>query len=211
MLLFFDIETAPVVQLNEMPLELRELWKERYCKDMPQSETHSSYFRKRAGLYAEFSKILCISLWYIVGTEIKIKTLMWAELDILKSFFKAIEWNTLAWYNIKRFDMPFICKRAVIRWMDSVPKEINNHWKKPWELECVDVMEIWKFGGWMTASLGVVCEVLDIQSPKGEIQWNNIWEFYFSKEFDIEKVKNYCEADVEATIKIYDKLKKVLL
>ena len=68
-ILFLDIETAPMVQsFDELKPEFQELWdkKSSYFRD---EEQNAEDVFERAGIYAEFGKIICISIGFIAGPE----------------------------------------------------------------------------------------------------------------------------------------------
>ncbi len=212
MLLFFDIETAPAVSYDDLSQSLKVLRSERYCKKKDENHTDEEHYYLTAWLYAEYSKILCISSGFEHLDEIKIMNFKNKnEKKNIEEFFSMINnpKTSLAWYNIKWFDMAFVCKRAIINWieMSEIPTNINHLWKKPRDIDSVDVMEMWKFGGSMWASLWLACEAVWIESPKGEVQGNMIWTYYYSDEYDLVKVMKYCENDVRATIKLHKKIK----
>ena len=207
--IFFDIETAPDKKYEELSPWMKSLWKDRYCKKMKEWTTPEEHYYNTAWLYAEYSKILCISAWYFKDDWTKdINTFhKKEETENIRDFFNKTHKHKLAWFNIKWFDMAFMCKRAAMSWL-KIPFNINHIGKKPRDSDVLDLMETWKFWWWMGASLGLACEAMWIESPKWEIQWNMMWVYYHSDEFNIEKVVAYCENDVRATMELYEKTKK---
>ncbi len=241
MQLFIDIET---IRSKHTP-KLEQLRKEKY-----EEKSWESYW-----LFAEFWKIVCISIWYEHEDQFKIKSLVGDEKQILKDLFWMITKNTiLVWHNLIWFDLPFIQKRAIIHWLE-LPWTINTFWKKPREIKHFDTMLMRKHTSRTNTSLEVLCEILDIESPKDWIiKWANIQEFrdselkhknYFAQktwwllaveyfwiryevkpwlsEAELKKfyrktemkvkldiISGYCENDVIATYKVFNKLSKCL-
>jgi len=202
MLLFFDIETAPECDYASLGENKKKLWVERYYKDSDENE--DDFYHERAWLYAEYSKILCISYWRIGENWIEIKSLVGDETKIICDFFILIMKYRLAWFNIKQFDIPFICKRSIILWI-KIPSKISPIGKKPWEVDHVDLMEIRKFNGFTSTGLALVCESLGLPSPKDEMSWADVWRYYH-KTGDVYKIAEYCEKDVKSCIEVYQKI-----
>ena len=203
MLLFFDIETAPACHRKDLTESLKTLWIERYLKD--NDEAPDVFYLDRAWLYAEFSKVLCISCWYIWNDwEIIIKTYQWDEKELISDFFSAILKVRLCWWNIKQFDIPFICKRAVVNWI-RIPHYISPIGKKPWEVPHLDLMEIWKFNWFTNSWLALTCETLWIPTPKDAMGWADVGKHYLETG-DVSDIVAYCEKDVKATIAVYQKM-----
>lgn len=213
MIIFFDIETAPKHKYEDLPSGMKDIWQERYCKEMPSTETPESHYYNKAWLYAEYSRVLCISCGvYNKNMEIVIKSFSQDdEKDLLVDFFEVINkpYAKLGWFNIKWFDMWFVCKRALINWIIEMPNCINHTGKKPRDIRSIDIMELWKFWWTLGASLGLVAEALGLPNPKWDIQGNMLWKYYHSKDYDINKVVKYCEDDVKTTMEVYNKLSKV--
>jgi len=210
MILYFDIETAPIYSWSKLPKNLKKIWEERYCKNIWEVKPSEWYYEK-AGLYAEYSRVLCITMCFQHKDKFITKTLHNDdESELLEEFYDTIGKRTditMAWFNIKNFDMPFLCKRFVIQ-SKKIPYQINNIGKKPWEIAAIDIMEDWKFAWYMWASLNLICEALWMESPKWwDVDGKNMWKYYHSKDFDIKKVVEYCEKDVAATRKIHSILK----
>ena len=105
-------------------------------------------------------------------------------------------------HNGKEFDFPFLCRRLVINSM-SIPHMLNIAGKKPWEVPHLDTMELWKFGDYKNyTSLNLLAQVLNIPTPKDDIDGSMVWEVYW-KEKDIERIRNYCQKDVITVAQVY--------
>jgi predicted PolB exonuclease-like 3'-5' exonuclease len=219
--LFFDIETSSEFKdfetLEKEKPKLAKLWIKRteYLKDKYSENSKMSIeelYQRKAGLHAEFLKIACISFGRIIQTEEKslIKTASFTgdnEHDIInkslslmtKYMNKEVD-SRIGGFNIKRFDIPVLCKRAIIC-EHSIPFFFRFHEIKPWESRVTDLIETWSFGAWQEsfASLDLVCEVLGIQSPKENTDASMVQSFVHEYN-DYAKISSYCEGDVIATI-----------
>jgi hypothetical protein len=134
--LFFDIETAGITSSFEELLEfdprIAKLWEKR-CKWLKQNsgEEYQDYdcgdfWKIKASLHPEFSKVVCISFGAYHGDEMKIQSFVGEEYEILnntnKVFNNAISkaWK-LGGHTIKNFDIPFVGKRMIINKIDLAP------------------------------------------------------------------------------------------
>jgi uncharacterized protein YprB with RNaseH-like and TPR domain len=151
--LFLDIETVPqFYNFSELSDEARSLYESKtksFQKDKSVEEVY-----ERAGIYAEFGKIICISVGYIhdgvLGRQIRLKSFFNDdESMLLHEFVSLLEENPrfsiLCGHNAKEFDFPFICRRLLINGI-SLPSVLDITGKKPWEVSHLDTMELWKFG-----------------------------------------------------------------
>lgn len=78
--------------------------------------------------------------------------------------------------------------------------------KKPWEINHLDTMEMWKFGDYKAyTSLSLLCHVFKIPTPKDDISGADVARVYY-EEHDLERIKKYCEKDVIALIQLFNKL-----
>ena len=200
--LFLDIETVPIVSnYDELPEKFRQHWDkkaERLRKT--ESDTPDLLFQ-RAGIYAEFGKIICISVGFIKNNEFRLKSFYGEdELQLLKDFANLLEkyYNSqqhlLCAHNGKEFDYPYIARRMVINGI-RLPEIINIAGKKPWEVAHLDTMDLWKFGDYKSyTSLDLLTTVFGIPTPKDDIDGSMVADTYY-KEKDLERIKEYCQKD----------------
>lgn len=187
MIIFLDIETIKDINnFNNFNLE----------------KIKSKYWDK-LDFSPELNKIITITL----GTETKegivLKNLKWDEKEQIEAFFTAIEWNTICWFNIKSFDLPFIIKRALFHKI-KIPNCLKFFGKKPRELEhIIDLLEVYKNNVyWSIWNLDLICNFLWITSPKDDnIDWWQVQRYF--EEWKIDEILAYCKRDVKATIDIY--------
>ena len=214
-ILFLDIETVPQYSsYNEQPEEWKTLWglKAQYLIRNKEEETVETIY-PRAGIYAEFGKIICISCGFIQGTgaDKKIilksfagdeeKKLLYEFSDMLKKW-SADGSKFLCAHNGKEFDFPYLCRRMVINQI-AIPSILNMSGKKPWEVNHLDTMDLWKFGDFKNyTSLNLLAHSLCIQTPKDDIDGSMVWEVYW-QEKNLPRIVTYCQKDVVTVAQIF--------
>lgn len=206
-ILFLDIETAPLVyQYKDLDATTKALWDKKWAHN--ESETPEERYKK-AGIYAEFAKVVCISLGNFHGGKFYVKSFASQDekhlLELLNEhlvkYYSSDESNLCA-HNGKEFDFPFLCRRFLINKM-KLPKILNISGKKPWEVKLLDTMELWKFGDYKSyTSLDLLAHTFDIPSPKGEIDGSDVARVFWEKN-DLELLKTYCGKDVITLASIY--------
>lgn len=197
--LFIDIETAPQHDSIEGYSPTMRAKLEQKYPDDPYG---------RAGLHAEYGKIVCISVGYISVNEIHLKSFTGEEQTILEDF-AAMAVNSFKYvgHNILDFDLPFIQRRMIINGI-KIPQGIQTAGKKPWDLDGMigDTMVMWSGTQWKyRVSLNVLCELLGVESPKSDMDGSKVGEAFYRGEID--RIAKYCEADVIATSAVYQILK----
>ena len=215
-ILFLDIETVPETELfEELTDQKKELWdqKSRYQR---KEEFTAEEFYKRAGIWAEFGKIVCISVGYFnfKGDIRSFRTTSFhGEESILLKEFKNLL-NThfnqtkhlLCGHNAKEFDFPYIARRMLIHGIE-LPYKLNLFGKKPWEIPHLDTMELWKFGDYKHfTSLKLLAHIFGIPSPKDDIDGSQVREVYYVEK-NIDRIITYCEKDVVTTAQVFLKLR----
>jgi len=211
-ILFLDIETVPQHQhfsdLDETSQQLWELKTQYQRKD----EFSPEEFYDRAGIWAEFGKIVCISVGYfkMQGDTRNFRTTSFYgdESKILKEFkqlltdyFSSVK-HLLCAHNGKEFDFPYIARRMVINGI-NLPYKLDLFGKKPWEVPHLDTMELWKFGDYKHyTSLKLLAHILGIPSPKEDMDGSMVKDVFY-KEKDIDRIIDYCELDVVTTAQVF--------
>lgn len=203
-LLFIDIETVPrEPSFNTLDDYWKELWQEKIHRSLPENETAESYYTQRAGVMAEFAKIICISTGYIHQNKLRIKSFYGDdEKTILTELIKTldqIEKVNDKWcftgHNIKEFDIPFICRRLVMNNL-PIPVYLDFQNMKPWETNLVDTFQYWRFGDYKHyTSLKLLAACLNVPSPKDDIDGSRVAEVYW-KENNLKRIVNYCQKDI---------------
>ena len=201
--LFLDIETVPAAaSFNELPDRFKRLWEkkaEQLRRFDPEQTADQLY--SRAGIYAEFGKIVCVSCGYENGKEFRLKSFYGEDEKIMLDEFATMlnrHYNTsrhlLCAHNGKEFDFPYLARRMLVNGID-IPKILNLAGKKPWEIRHLDTMELWKFGDYKHyTSLDLLTAIFDIPTPKDDIDGSMVGQIYW-EEKDLERIANYCQKD----------------
>ncbi len=213
-ILFIDIETVPMASKYEaLDENFKSLWDKKSVYLSKSNEDDPSTLFERAGIYAEFGKIVCISAGRIQNDEIKTKSyyshnekkLLQEFADDLSIFTRNIPNLYLCAHNGKEFDFPYIIRRMIINQI-PIPYILNTRNKNRYELPFIDTMEMWKFGDYKHfTSLALLCELFGITTPKDDIDGSEVARVYY-EENDLERIKLYCEKDVTALIEVYKRL-----
>ena len=210
-ILFLDIETVPETQyFSELDDIKQELWEHKSQYQRKDDFTAEEFYPK-AGIWAEFGKIICISVGYfsIKGDlrTFRVTSFYGDEITILKDFKNLLishfsqPNHLLCAHNGKEFDFPYIARRMVIHGI-TLPYKLNLFGKKPWEVPHLDTMELWKFGDYKNfTSLKLLTNILGIPSPKDDIDGSDIYRVYYEEQ-DIDKIITYCEKDTIAVAQI---------
>lgn len=214
--LFLDIETVPEYEdYKQMTDEKKELWAQKTAYKRQDDFTPEEFY-DRAGIWAEFGKIVCISVGYF-NTKGDVRnfrvTTFFGEEDILIKEFKnlltthfASPKYVLCAHNGKEFDFPYIARRMVINRIDLPPK-LNLFGKKPWEVPHIDTMELWKFGDFKHyTSLKLMTNVLGVPSPKEDIDGSMVRDVFYIDN-NIDRIVKYCELDVIAIAQVFLRLR----
>jgi len=206
-IIFLDIETvAQYSNYQEVPIRLQELWNKKASQLSKNEEISAETLYERAGIYAEFGKIVCISIGYFEKKLQKFriksffgyneKALLQAFAEMLNKHFHS-ESDLLCAHNGKEFDFPFIARRLLVNRI-KLPKLLDIAGRKPWEIQHLDTMELWKFGDYKHyTSLDLLTAIFDIPSPKSDIDGSQVNSVYW-KEGDIKRIAEYCQNDVLA-------------
>jgi len=207
-ILFLDIETVPEEKdFSNLSKEVQELFalKTHYQR---KEDVTAEEFYERAGIWAEFGKIICISVGYFTNFKsenrnFRVTSFFGDEEQLLKSFKSLLEnhfnkpQHLLCAHNGKEFDFPFIARRMIIHQI-ALPEKLNLFGKKPWEIPHIDTMELWKFGDYKHfTSLKLLTSILGIPSPKDDISGSEVATVYYN-ENNIKRIVTYCEKDTIA-------------
>lgn len=207
-ILFIDIETVSQFETyDHMPDDWKELWDHKAGILMRKGETETpETVYNRAGIYAEFGKIVCISCGCLQGAgedrKIVIKSFYGEdERKLLQEFAEMLKkWSndpakSLCAHNGKEFDYPYICRRMIITGV-SIPEALQIAGRKPWEVRLLDTMELWKFGDYKSyTQLRLLAHVLGIPSPKDDIDGSMVNDVYWTEK-NLERIAVYCQKDV---------------
>jgi predicted PolB exonuclease-like 3'-5' exonuclease len=216
-ILFLDIETVPEnADFNELSEEKKELFEQKTKYQRKEDQTPEEFY-ERAGIWAEFGKIICISVGYFTFKNdirtFRVTSFFGEEKQLLNDFCNLLNnhfskpEHLLCGHNAKEFDFPFIARRMIINGV-KIPEKLNLFGKKPWEVSHLDTLELWKFGDYKHyTSLKLLTNILNIPSPKDDIDGSQVAEVFYVKK-DIDRIIRYCEKDVVAVAQILLRLKR---
>ncbi len=211
-ILFLDIETVPAYKdFDLLSPEMKALWDHKAKKIAGEQAVAENEYHK-AGIYAEFGKIICISVGFLKLSNnkysLRIKSFAGNdEASLLKEFCNLLNthYNSgrflLCAHNGKEFDFPYISRRLLINQI-PLPILFQTQGKKPWEIQHLDTMELWKFGDYKNyTSLALLAEVFGIESPKDDIKGSDVCKVYW-QENNLERIVVYCQKDVITIVQI---------
>ena len=220
-LLFVDIETVSQHQnYSELSERMKTHW-QRKSSFMNHDNTVSEddLYNEKAGIFAEFGKIIVIGLGFFAKDEsgskvFRVKSLQNSnEKELLEEFCVILKHFSeedlqLCAHNGKEFDFPYLCRRMIINDI-KLPYVLNTSGKKPWEVNHLDTMQMWKFGDYKHfTSLDLLASILGIESSKTDIDGSQVGNVYY-QEGDLSKIAEYCKRDVAVTAQVYLKLNSI--
>lgn len=208
-ILFLDIETVPAMpNYREMPEKWQKLWDNK-AKYISKEEQTSEEVYERAGIYAEFGKIICICAGIISPSkEFRIVSfygedeyqLLSEFCDLLNNKFNSMEYLLCA-HNGKEFDFPYLGRRILINNL-KLPYLLDTAGRKPWEVQHLDTLQLWKFGDYKNyTSLELLTELFDIPSPKNDIDGSQVGKVYWEDK-DLLRIVKYCQNDTLAVAQL---------
>jgi uncharacterized protein YprB with RNaseH-like and TPR domain len=205
-ILFLDIETVPQQpEYNQLTEKAKEFWDKKASSLTKESQTPEELYGK-AGIYAEFGRIICISVGIVIHREVglgfRVKSFYGHdEKELLTNFatmltrFTAKSQTYLCAHNGKEFDFPYISRRMLINGV-NLPKCLQTAGMKPWEVSFLDTLELWKFGDYKHyTSLNLLAYIFDIPTPKDDIDGSQVADVYYNEQ-NLERIVTYCEKDV---------------
>lgn len=220
-IIFLDIETVPQYSSHDkLPEPFASLWERkagqlgsRAEKVTADSGASPALLYERAGIYAEFGKIVCISTGIMRNGTLRIKSFSsHDERELLTGFsgmlIKAGDsgFSYLCAHNGKEFDFPYIIRRMLILGL-PVPIILDLSDKKPWEVPHLDTMDLWKFGDYKSyTSLELLAAVFGIPTPKDDIRGSDVARVYW-EENDLGRIVSYCQKDVVTIANLFMKFR----
>jgi DNA polymerase elongation subunit (family B) len=219
-ILFLDIETVPqTAALTDMSYELQKLWAEKFEAQRrrmpdryPEDIDAAAAYSQEAGIYAEFGKIVCISVGLVFFRKgekfIRLKSFAGDDEKTLLLDFATLIQKTftpdhnICGHNIKEFDIPYIARRMLINGV-ALPPVLDIAGKKPWEVKFIDTLEMWRFGDYKNyTALKLLTAVFGIPTPKDDIDGSQVASVYY-EENNLNRIATYCEKDVLATAQLF--------
>lgn len=214
-ILFLDIETVPQWEdFRQLDETSKAFWDKKSAYFRKEDQSPADVY-ERAGIYAEFGKIVCISVGSVIvrGGVRLFRSKSFAghdEQQLLAEFGRMIDksfssdhprFTNLCGHNVKEFDIPYICRRMLVNGV-PIPTVLDVSGKKPWEVRFLDTLDLWKFGDYKNyTSLALLTHIFGIPTPKDDIDGSQVAKVYYG-EGDLERIAIYCEKDVLATAQL---------
>ena len=216
-ILFLDIETvSQYAEYDVLSEQIKALW-DKKAASLMRYETHEDFnspkdLYSRAGIYAEFGKVVCISVGFIRDNKLYLKsycednekTILSQFASLVNGHFNNKE-NHFCGHNIKEFDIPYLCRRMLVNGIE-IPKIMNLMGKKTWENPHIDTMEMWKFGDFKHYTpLDLLANIFEIPSPKDDIDGSEVGMVYWNEK-DLKRIATYCEKDTATVAQLFLKM-----
>lgn len=221
--LFLDIETVSgQAEFSELREDMQALWahkaqglNRRGSSEPLDDEGIAESYKDKAAIYAEFGKIVCISVGVVhrdKNKQLRIRLKSFADHDekillnnfneMLDQYYNNVNKYFICGHNIKEFDVPYMCRRMIVNSLEF-PKMLDVVGKKPWETNhLLDTMTLWKFGDYKAyTSLKLLAATLGFPSPKDDIDGSQVGRVFW-EENDLDRIAHYCEKDVLATAQL---------
>jgi DNA polymerase elongation subunit (family B) len=205
-----------------MPVAWQRLWEVKAARQLSEVETPAMVYEKRAGIMAEFGKIVCISAGYFVPengrTRFRVKAFYGEDENILLREVLAAfnQWQQgrrqafFCGHNIREFDIPYLCRRMLVNGI-AVPSYLDFQTMKPWETNIIDTFQLWKFGDFKNyTSLHLLAACFNIPTPKDDIDGSMVGSVYWEQN-DLERIATYCRKDVVTVAQLVLKFKHMPL
>lgn len=205
-IIFLDIETVSSVRdYDALPEDWQHLW-DRKAKSLAKQDESPAEIYERAGIYAEFGRIICIGVGVLRGYNDEYKLRVKAisgddEKQVLEDFANLLRTRfmgnqfVLCAHNGKEFDFPYIARRMMVHGI-KLPQQLDFAGKKPWEVPHIDTMELWKFGDFKNfTSLNLLAHLFGIPTPKDDIDGSQVGAVYW-QDNDLQRIATYCKKDV---------------
>ena len=210
--IFIDIETvSQESEYKKLSKKWKDLWEKKSTYLRGEEEAAADVYNK-AGIYAEFGKVICISVGiYREFADNKIfriksffgkneKQVLTQFCDMFKKNFQSTDFILCA-HNGKEFDFPFLARRILINNL-SLPFVLDIAGRKPWEVQHLDTLQLWKFGDYKHyTSLALLCELFKIKSPKNEMEGSDVGRVFWEDD-DLERIVKYCQNDTLAVAQL---------
>ena len=217
--LIIDIETVSGNKsMEDLAAVFQKHWEQKTTVfKNHENKTSDELYEEKAAIYAEFGKVVTIGMGVFSRrhgqTALRVKSLAYHdEKKLLQEFKDFIESKfdqeklKLCAHNGKEFDFPYLCRRMLVHGI-KIPISLNMTGKKPWEVNHIDTMELWKFGDRKSfTSLDLLTALFNIPSSKEKLEGSMVTKTYYAEEDSLKKIEEYCRRDVIATAQVYLRL-----
>ena len=216
-ILFVDIETVPQsAGYDCLSNDMRRLWDKKAANivryDSSVDSSSPAHLYGRAGIYAEFGKVVCVSAAFIRDGKLYVKSYTsHIEGEVLSAFAALVDkyFGTaecrLCGHNLKEFDLPYLCRRMIVNGV-TIPKVMNLMGRKSWDNPHIDTLDMWKFGDYKHyTSLELLATTMGITSPKDDIDGSEVATVYWNDK-DLARIAAYCEKDTITVAQLFLKM-----
>lgn len=216
-ILFVDIETVPQsAGYDCLSNDMRRLWDKKAANivryDSGVDSSSPAHLYGRAGIYAEFGKVVCVSAAFIRDGKLYVKSYTsYIEGEVLSAFAALVDkyFGTaecrLCGHNLKEFDLPYLCRRMIVNGV-TIPKVMNLMGRKSWDNPHIDTLDMWKFGDYKHyTSLELLATTMGIPSPKDDIDGSEVATVYWNDK-DLARIATYCEKDTITVAQLFLKM-----
>ena len=216
-ILFLDVEcVSGEASLAEVDPAVAAVWREKaprlLRRDALTDDELAAAYRERAGIYAEYGRVVCVSVGVLAGAPgeevLRVKSFADPDEGVLLGDFAAMlakspRLRYLCGHNVREFDLPYLGRRMLVHRM-PLPRPLDLRGKKPWEVKHVlDTMEMWTFGDRKSyTSLKLLAALFGVPSPKDDIDGSQVGRVYWDDN-DLDRIAVYCERDVVATANVF--------
>lgn len=213
--LFFDIETSTSVKQLEIDSPLFNSWEYKKRKKGETDEELVQMYADEAALYADFGRVVCISVGMLGQSTFKTTTFNnLNEKVLIQDFYKLLDnlksTVKICGHSIKSFDIPYVAQRGMIH---NIPAHdlMDTGGLKPWELDwIIDTKDLWQGTGFNRSSLINITTVLGLPSPKEDLQGKDVPKYFWENpKAHIKRISEYCERDVLATYSVLNYFKNL--
>ncbi|MFM7327607.1 MAG: 3'-5' exonuclease [Bacteroidota bacterium] len=220
-ILFLDIETVPALPDHSLlPETMKKLWSRKagWIRRAP-SETDEQLYNTRAGIYAEFGRVIVIGTGRFERNEegmLHFSSQVFhhhEEHQLLQSFrdhlmsIDSVNLRLCA-HNGKEFDFPYLCRRMIINGI-PLPPSLDLSGRKPWEVGHIDTLEYWKFGDHKQfTSMELLAEILGMPGCKSDMDGSMVRSVYYES-CDLDRIARYCASDVRTLADVYLRLRGI--
>ncbi|WP_017730085.1 ribonuclease H-like domain-containing protein [Nafulsella turpanensis] len=216
-ILFVAIQTVPqAAQLKDLNPRLQQAWRQKAVQLEAEEDSPEALYASQAGLYAEFGKIINISVGYFHrpepegDLELRVKAMNDAEDErkVLEEFIKLLQDRfdqnslRLCAHNGKEFDFPYLCRRMLVHCV-PIPPVLSFAGKKPWEVPHLDTMEMWMFGNRKyLVGLETLAAIFDIPTNESQLRGSEVKDVFY-EEKDLQQIISRGQQDVITTAQVF--------
>ena len=219
-ILFLDVETVPLFpEFGALSEPFQELWKDKSRKYSYENLPAEDLYFEKAGIHAEFGKIVCVSVGAYKfdkdANKMKLRVKSYYghdEKQLLEDFKALLDKNyndsgkhMLCAHNGIEFDFPYIARRMLINEV-PLPTLLNVQGTKSWDNKwLLDTMDLWRFGDYKEkTSLNLLAACFNIPSPKDDISGKDVARVYH-QEKDLERIMIYCQKDIVTLFRLFQR------